>query len=315
VNDIAAVCCYYGKLPEYFSLWAYSAGKNDFIDFFLFTDEETIRDYPSLPQNVRVKILPFGEVKNRIKKLYGKNARIQGVYKLCDYKFAYGEIFAEELKNYRFFGWYDVDTILGDFKKYITEEALSYDVIGELGHFTLIKNSLRSFFRDSALKSNGATPYKKVFSTDKSCFFDELYGLNKMSGGIKKYSLINYVADVDPTERDFYVFHKHDEGKIIIEYDGGKVYKLFGDGKRTEAMYAHLQKRKLSILSDVKKDKFYITPNGFSSSPEYGDGGDSGVYEQNSQKLIKAYAEADKINKRAVFFKRVSNKLSKIFKK
>lgn len=312
MNKIAAICCYYGKLPEYFSLWAYSAGNNGFIDFYLITDEKTVEDITGLPENVKIKIIPFDSLKARMAAVFDFKVKLNGPYKLCDYKFAYGEIFGDIIKGYDFFGWYDIDVILGDLKKYITEEALKSSAIGELGHFTLLRSSLSAFYRESASFKNTATPYKTVFKTDKSCFFDELYGLNKMSGGIKTYSLINYVADINPTKRDFYVFHKESDGAFIIEYDGKRVYKLFKDGRREEAAYVHLQKRKLRVSDGVSADGFYITPEGFSSVPDYAGGGEE-EYNKNAEKLDSAYAAAEKINKRTVFRKKIKRKLKKIF--
>lgn len=308
MNKITAICCYYGKLPEYFSLWAYSAGKNDFIDFYLVTDEETAKNIPPLPENVKVKLIPFGDIKKRAKKTLGFNAKLNGPYKLCDYKFIYGAIFSDIIKGYKFFGWYDIDVILGNLRKYITDEALKAGVIGELGHFTIMRSTLVSFYRESCSVFNLATPYKKVFRTNTSCFFDELYGLNRMKDGVETYSLINYVADVNPTRRDFYVFHKENEGSFIIEYDGGRVIKLFKDGRREEAAYVHLQKRKLRVHSGVSSERFYITPEGFSPDPEYGEGSEE-EYKKNAEKLDKAYRAAEKINKKAVFFKKVRRKL------
>lgn len=312
MNKLAAACCYYGKLPNYFNLWMASAENNSFIDFFLFTDKETVKNVSATPKNVKIVILPFDELKKRVQSLYPFKIVLPQPYKLCDYKFAYGEIFHKELADYDFFGWYDVDVIQGDMKKFITDEAFSCDVIGELGHFTLMRSSLYRFYRESALSTNLATPYKKVFRSTASCYFDELYGLNRMSGALKQYSLLNCVADVVPYKRDFYVFHRENEGKFIIRYDGKRVIKLFDDGREEEAAYVHLQKRKPVIAEGVTPSGYYITPDGFSLTPEYGADGKED-YKKIADKLEGEYKEAERINGRAVLRKKIKNRLRRLF--
>jgi len=316
MNKIAAVCCYYGKLPNYFYLWLASAKNNSFIDFILVTDQKTVENLSSPPTNLKIIILPFDKLKERIQSLYPFKIVLPSPYKLCDYKFAYGEIFKEELAPYEFFGWYDIDVILGDIKRFIPESALDGDVIGELGHFTLMRSDLFNFYKKSALCANLATPYKKVFKSKNSCYFDELYGLNKLSGEIKKYSLMDSVADIIPYRRDFYVFHRENEGRFVIRYDGKKVYQIFDDGREKETMYVHLQKRKLKIADGVDENGFFITPEGFSNTADYKkDGENDEAYKRNGEKLEREYAEAKRINDRAVFKKKIKNRLRKLFKK
>lgn len=292
MNKLAAVCCYYGKLPNYFYLWEASVRTNSFIDFFLVTDKETAKDivYPT-PNNLKIILLPFNELKKRIQSLYRFKISLSLPYKLCDYKFAYGEIFRKELADYNFFGWYDIDVIQGDMKKFITDEALKCDLIGDLGHLTFMRSSLYKFYRESARHTNLAIPYKKVFATDVSCYFDEFCGLHKLCDGLKVYSLRSCMADVNPFKRDFYLDDKADGNKFIIRYDGKAVIEIFDDGRENEAIYIHLQKRKLNIQKGVTPDGYYITPEGFSLSPEYG-AGDETPYKETEGRYWKTYAAA-----------------------
>lgn len=314
MKKIAAVCCYYGKLPSYFNLWLASVKNNSFIDFIFVSDEKTARGIINAPENFKTVILPFEKLKERAQKLYPFKIVLPSPYKLCDYKFAYGEIFKKELAPYDFFGWYDIDVILGDMKKFIPDEVFECDVIGELGHFTLMRSSLYNFYRTSERRDNFATPYKKVFTSKCSCFFDELYGLNKMSGRLKKYPLINLVADIIPYRRDFYVFHRENEGSFTVKYDGKKIYQVFSDGREKEVMYVHLQKRSLKIADGVSDKEFYITPDGFGTTAEYKkDCADEDTYKRNGDALDKAYSAAKKINDRAVFKKKLKNRLYKLF--
>lgn len=292
MNKLAAVCCYYGELPNYFYLWESSVKNNSFIDFFLVTDKETAKDivYP-LPENLKIILLPFDGLKTRIQSLYKFKISLPQPYKLCDYKFAYGEIFREELDGYDFFGWYDIDVIQGDMKKFIPDEALDYDVIGDMGHFTLMRSSLYKYYRESVRRTNLAVSYKKVFRVDVSCYFDEFVGLHKMCDNLKVYSLRRHMADVNPFRRDFYLNDREAEGKFIVRYDGKRVVEVFDGGREAEAIYVHLQKRKLAIAEGVTADGYYITPEGFGLSPEYGEG-DEAPYRETEGRYWKIYAAA-----------------------
>jgi len=289
MNKLAAVCCYYGKLPNYFYLWEESVKTNSFIDFFLVTDEETAKDivYP-LPDNLKIMLLPFGELKKRIQSLYRFKISLSQPYKLCDYKFAYGEIFHSELADYDFFGWYDIDVIQGDMKKFITDDAYKCDMIGDLGHLSFMRTSLYRFYRESARSTNLSIPYKKVFTTDISCYFDEFWGLHNMRDELNIYRLNRYVADILPFNREFYSPHCESDKKFIIRYDGKRVIKVFDDGHEAEAMYVHLQKRSFTIAEGVTPNGYYITPEGFSLSPEYGEG-DETPYKENGKRCNQVY--------------------------
>lgn len=97
-------------------------------------------------------------------------------YKLCDYKPAYGYIFEEYLSSYKFWGHCDIDTIMGNLNKYITNDLLNnYDKLFCLGHFIMYRNSYdnnRTFMKPI----NGNYLYKKSFTNPNITVFDETFG-------------------------------------------------------------------------------------------------------------------------------------------
>jgi hypothetical protein len=66
--------------------------------------------------------------------------------KLCDFRPAYGEIFADEIGDADWWGWCDLDCVFGDLPAFLTEERLnSCDLITDAAHmvngpFTIIRN-------------------------------------------------------------------------------------------------------------------------------------------------------------------------------
>lgn len=308
MNKIATACCYYGKLPNYFNIFLSTVERNSFMDFLFITDEETVKGY-KVPENFKIIIIPFEKLRERIFSMFPFKASLDSPYKLCDYKFAYGDIFREEFTPYDFFGWNDIDVVLGDMKKFISDEVLKCDVIGALGHFTLMRNTEKfiSLYKESDLSQNEAVSYKDVFRRKESCYFDELFGFNKMTYNLKHCALPDCVADIMPYKFDFYCFHREEEGCFILEYDDGKLYKLFKD-KKEEIAYAHMQKRAFKVEEGID-NRFYVKPNAFSLTSEYEKG-------ENIMNLLDSgYKKAERIHKKSVFKKKVKNRIKSFLNK
>lgn len=109
-------------------LWLKSCAANPTIDWILLTDDKTEYDYP---ENVKVKYCSFESLKARIQKSYDFPVQISSAWNLSLFKPAYGEIFAEELAGYDYWGHCDVDVIWGNIRKFITDDVLNkYEKIG-----------------------------------------------------------------------------------------------------------------------------------------------------------------------------------------
>ena len=132
--SIAYVVPYFGKFPKGFQFWLLSCKCNPSIDFPIFLERP---------------------------------------YKLCDFKPAYGEIFAEELKDYDFWGHCDIDLVWGNIRKFYTDEVLSqYEKVGFNGHSNLYKNTPEVCARYRT-HIDGKMYYRDVYSVDKGFAFDE----------------------------------------------------------------------------------------------------------------------------------------------
>lgn len=102
------------------------------------------------------------------------NVNVKDPYKLNDFKPAYGIIFAEYLENYDFWGFCDIDIILGNISNFFTLELLSnYDLFSArteypTGCFMLFRNCflVNTLFYKSK-------DWQIVFESEKHFCFDE----------------------------------------------------------------------------------------------------------------------------------------------
>lgn len=168
---IIIVVTYYGTFPWYFDYFLHSCKFNTKIDFLIVTDNPA----PSgLPGNVKWLKMDLADLTTLATRKIGVPVRINFPYKLCDFKPAYGLIFADYLEDYEFWGQSDIDVILGDISAFFTDELLTeYDYISVRHDFTtgclsLFRNSepVNSIFKQSK-------DYELVFSSDKHYCFDE----------------------------------------------------------------------------------------------------------------------------------------------
>ena len=262
---IAIIIPYFGKLPNYFPLFLKSAEFNRNIDFIFYTDQKINSESP----NIIVKNIAFLDLKQRIESLFDFEISLEGPYKLCDYRPAFGEIFSSDLLNYDFWGHCDVDMILGDIMKYVNDEILrEYDKVFEYGHLCLYKNDSKI---NSLYKDRKIVDYQTVFQNKGSWCFDEKYGIQKIFDyyEMKTYKK-NEMLDMSPkhfrlqrVQRPGILNHKFQ----IFTYENGNVYMMYLDDFnlkiiKEEFMYIHLQKRNMMIKTD-NKEYYIITPDSF----------------------------------------------------
>lgn len=134
-----------GKIPDYF-WYHYETTKNLDIDFLFITDQDTKLE----SRNYKVIKTNKDSLENLIKQNIGIEYKIDNLRNINILKSAFGDLFSEYLSGYDFFGYYDIDTLFGDIRKFIDPHLDSYDVIsfGEKnyhdrisGPFTIIRNT------------------------------------------------------------------------------------------------------------------------------------------------------------------------------
>lgn len=263
MNKIAIISPYFGKLPKNINLTIKSMKKNEFIDWYIITDDYGI----SSIKNVNVIHKSFEEIKKLIEKKI--HTTISYSYKLCDYKPTYGILFEELLSKYEMWGYCDLDVIFGDLSKFITDDILKkYDKIYDLGHFSIMKNipEIREAFTKTTIIS-----YKALLNNDAIFVFDETYdkqhkGINGILERLnyKIYDKRTDFADVSIKYSNFIINNFRKEKRYYFEYDNGHVYLLDMKNKKYkhEVAYVHLQKRKDLPILIKNTDKYLITPKG-----------------------------------------------------
>lgn len=175
MKNICFIIPYFGTLPNYFPLFLKSCQSNPNYNWFLITDDRTEYDYPS---NVKVLYKSFSDTRKYIQTKFDFNINLNSAYKLCDYKPAYGYIFEEYIEGFLFWGYCDLDIILGNLDDFISIDRIcNYDKIFSLGHMTLYRNSydLNRVFKK---RLNNRLIYKEAFTTDNIYRFDEVGEIN-----------------------------------------------------------------------------------------------------------------------------------------
>lgn len=262
---------YFGDFPNYMQLFLNSCKKNPDYNWTIITDNLVKYDYPD---NVCVILTEFNKLKDKVQNKFDFPVALNSPYKFCDLKPMYGYIFPELNYGYDFWGYCDMDIILGNLNHFITEEALKYDKLFTLGHMTIMKNTeyINQLFMK---KIKDREYYKKVLSSPFSFNFDEVFkhriNINTIfeNEGIEIWKNSS-IADIYTKSSDFRRDTETGVEPCSMNYyiwnQGELVRRIYRQNRweTEEFMYIHLQKRKMRIkLSDLNQTTYKIIPNAF----------------------------------------------------
>lgn len=166
-----------------------------------------------------------------------------------------------------------MDMILGDIRTFITDDLLnSYTRILTRGHCSIFKNNeiVNTLYRK--LDTKGNQSYRDVYSTTKSCCFDEWAG--HCGGGIsaifdmnniKMYDVRIY-ADVEINRFRFVLSYEKSNWKRVFYKNGNELTSqtVLKDKsvEVVEYLYVHFQKRQLLIDESLNIDEYMVVaPN------------------------------------------------------
>ena len=277
MNKIAIIIPYYGALPKYFPFFLKGCAHNkNIIDIFLITD---INIEIEVPENVFIKNISWAELQKLFSQKLEFPINLKKPYKLCDFKPMYGFIFEEYIEKYDFWGYCDVDLILGDLSKYLTSKILEkYDILTfreyiVSGAFTILRNNEynRTLFKRSP-------DIEFVFSSEKYVSFDESGDKREICRKrIAAYELLhidNFVCWTSIVQREGddgnLRLYARDYLKESLPYNSCLTY-LNGEIKLNQSdefIGYHLVTEKRNpefVIPSWEKinDLFYITPTGF----------------------------------------------------
>lgn len=269
---------YFGSLPNTFIIFLRTCAHNPDFDWLIITDDKTAYNYPS---NVHVTYSSFQDFVARIQQHFDFPIALKHPYKICDFRPAFGVIFAEELKEYKFWGHCDLDQYFGNINHFITDEILdSHDKILCLGHFTLFRNipAINRMYLVADKQFNQG--YQDAFSQEKHWIFDEWpsgnTSINKIvkQEGVKTYYCHDCFCDLIPFASRYrrYIFDENQENwkkesikNTVFLWEEGKLFLCFnhsGAIKQQEVMYVHIRQRKLLLNRyNPSFDNFCIVPN------------------------------------------------------
>lgn len=278
MKSICYVVPYFGTLPKNFALWLMSCKYNPTVNWIIYTDDKTEYDYPD---NVKVKYCTYAQILEKFQNNFEEKIEVKTPWYMSLFKPAYGEIFSEDLAEYDFWGYCDIDLMWGNIRNFFTDEILEkYDRIGFFGHSTIYRNTPQVNARYKVIVP-GELNYKDAFFKGNRYSFDE-NGID----AIYNYLDITYFqetnfANLTKYETKFHLdaMPKEDEYKNdrqVFIWDNGKLTRYYlhsGKIHSEEFLYIHFWCRPMSykvtdfnkgrylIYSDVVTDKdFELTP-------------------------------------------------------
>ncbi len=141
---LAIVTAYLGKCPFYTPALLVSCRAHPDVNWVFYTDF----DVPDTPPNVRVVPTSLSQLTDRFSDVVGARVALNPK-KLNDLKPTYGLAFADDLKDFDFWAYSDLDVVWGDIRAFMTNERFAqYDVLSSRpdklsGHFTAFRNTPR----------------------------------------------------------------------------------------------------------------------------------------------------------------------------
>ena len=245
VPSIAFLAVYFGRLRDDFPLWLHTCAHNPSIDWLLITDDRRPFAYPP---NVRVIYGSLAEVAARAQALFDFPISLDTPYRLCDFKPAYGELFAEELRGYDFWGHCDLDLMWGDIRTFLTPEVLaSHDKIGFVGNCTLYRNTPENNARYRGRNRVGEELHRRYLAEPRCFCFDEV-GINDifLTDGARIYREVVF-SDLASNRANFRACFAPNEFRdenlrVIYEWVDGRLYhvaEVRGELRRREMMFVH----------------------------------------------------------------------------
>lgn len=142
---ISILAAYFGNLPAFAQLFLESCNRNPSIEFLLVGDAWEGLGQDDVPSNCRLIPIGMADMKERILRQTGFQPNFESPYKLCDFKPAFGEVFGPELEGADYWGFTDIDLVLGNLPAFLGELG-RYDVFSSRkeflsGPFFLMRNT------------------------------------------------------------------------------------------------------------------------------------------------------------------------------
>jgi hypothetical protein len=145
-KSYALICCYFGKWPVWIELFCESVLRNQQADVLLYSDCGPL---PNQEKWTNVKVIPYTFQQAVADTRAILKMPLEGlvhVRQVCNIKPLYGTMFKDDIKDYPFWGYIDIDLFYGNIEEFVTKEDLeNYDIISAAhtiasGHFCIYRN-------------------------------------------------------------------------------------------------------------------------------------------------------------------------------
>jgi hypothetical protein len=261
--SIRLVATHFGGLPSYFPLTLRSMAGNPDVSWLLLTDQPV----PDAPPNVAVRVCRFEDLVTRIRSHFDFPVSLERPYKVCDFRPAFGEILADDLAGYDFWGYCDLDLIFGRIRDHLPAAAYEADKILFHGNFQLYRNTpqVAGWYRHEV----GKVSYRDALTRPEAMHFDEWAGIYYIVGDL---GVRSWQQDVifDLSFRRYRTRAESPPGRDPRRYawEDGELceYRVErGIVSRRTALLIHLQKRTMRgpDIGVLDADRYWIGPNGF----------------------------------------------------
>ncbi|MCR2784958.1 hypothetical protein QNO11_02335 [Microbacterium sp. zg-B96] len=222
-----------------------SLARNASVDWLLITDQEI----GFAPANVRIVTIHWEGFRELVQARLGAGIILGRPYKICDLRPSFGELFAEYVEGYDFWGHCDLDVIFGDVRKFLTPDVLSmHDKVLIRGNFSLYRNSpaINSLYRSRP----DIASFEVVMSDPAARRFDEWLGIHPIIRA-ENVSLWNddVIFDLNADAFSTRANSSPRRGRYAYIWMDGKVFEC---DRRSlvpirEGLLIHFQRRSLNV--------------------------------------------------------------------
>lgn len=141
-NKFVTIIPFFGKWPFWMDFFLLGAEKNPQFDWLFHTDCG-IPDHA--PGNVRFVETTFEDYQQKVRDTLHVDYYPDRSYKLCDIKPMLGLIHQDEISNYDYWGFGDIDLVHGQIKPFVDQYLPKYKILALMakricGHMTFIAN-------------------------------------------------------------------------------------------------------------------------------------------------------------------------------
>jgi hypothetical protein len=257
---ICLVIVWFGDWPAWMPWFLRSCQTCTGVDWLILSSTAAPANAPT---NVHFQTLQREEFEARVAQSLGTPYRFSYGYKLCDLKPAYGDFFSDLLTEYDYWGYCDLDVIVGDLLSPILPALQDgADVVTAsrrilVGHFTILRNTerIRLLYREcSAWRDKFVAEHYQTF--DEADFSDHVKQL-AAAGDLK-------LAEVPMVQEDSLVRWAGRPGFVTLWQNGRLRDVLAG----RELGYFHFIQTKyvkslVPVAQPTPTQGFYLTAAGF----------------------------------------------------